>query len=74
MHYTRDLPEGHFRSYNKAHGIDSFMILPIRKHDLITGFVMVEWCDLDKIPDTFDEVEETMKEHRSIVEVELLLR
>jgi hypothetical protein len=72
--YTRDLPEGHFRSYNKSHGIDAFMVLPIRKHDLITGFVMVEWCDLDKIPDTFDATNEVMKEFRSTIEVELLLR
>ena len=72
--YTRDLPEGHFRSYNKSHGIDAFMVLPIRKHDLITGFVMVEWCDLDKIPDTFDVTDEVMKEFRSTIEVELLLR
>jgi hypothetical protein len=72
--YTRDLPEGHFRSYNKSHGIDAFMVLPIRKHDLITGFVMVEWCDLDKIPDTFDVTDEVLKEFRSTIEVELLLR
>jgi hypothetical protein len=72
--YTRDLPEGHFRSYNKSHGIDAFMVLPIRKHDLITGFVMVEWCDLDKIPDTFDTTSEVLKEFRSTIEVELLLR
>jgi hypothetical protein len=71
---TRDLPEGHFRSYNKSHGIDAFMVLPIKKHDLITGFIMVEWCDLDKIPDEMDRVEETVREYRSTIEVELLLR
>ena len=72
--YTRDLPEGHFRSYNKAHGIDAFMVLPIHKHDLITGFVMVEWCDLDKIPDNTIMIENLMSEYRSTIEVELLLK
>jgi len=71
---TRDLPEGHFRSYNKSHGIDAFMVLPIKKHDLITGFIMVEWCDLDKIPEEMERVEETVREYRSTIEVELLLR
>ena len=73
--FTRDLPEGHFRSYNKGHGIDGFMVLPIRKNELITGFIMVEWCDLDKIPEEkVKEVEKTLKEYRSTIEVELLLR
>lgn len=74
LRFTKDLPEGHFRSYNKAHGIDAFMVLPIHKHDLITGFLMVEWCDLDKIPEHTSKVENYIDEYRSIIEVELLLK
>lgn len=72
--YTRDLPEGHFRSYNKSHGIDAFTVLPFYKHDLITGFIMIEWCDVGKIPDSFDETEAIVQEYRSTIELELLLR
>lgn len=71
--FIKELPEGHFRSYSKAHGIDAFAVLPIRKHDLITGFVMVEWCDSDKISANIGGVEKIMREYRSTVEVELLL-
>jgi hypothetical protein len=74
MWYTRDLPEGHFRSYCKSHGIDAFSVLPIRKHELITGFLLIQWCDLDKVPTNFDATEDILREYRSTVEVELLLR
>jgi hypothetical protein len=72
--FTKDLPEGNFRSYYKSHGIDAFAILPVRKDELFTGFVMVEWCDIDKVPQDLAEAKAIAEEYRSAIEVEMLLR
>jgi len=72
--FSKDLPEGHFRSWCKSHGIDALLVLPIRKDELYIGFVMLEWCDVDKIPQNLDSVRKITEEMRASIEVEMLLR
>jgi len=72
--FAKDLPEGHFRSYCRSHGVDAVLLLPIRKDELYTGFVMLEWCDVDKIPQDLNKVKDIAEHHRASIEVEMLLR
>lgn len=72
--FTKDLPEGHFRSYCKSHGVDAVLLMPLHKDELYTGFVMLEWCDVDKIPQDLNKVKEIAEHHRAAIEVEMLLR
>lgn len=72
--FTRDLPDGHFKSYYKSHGIDAFNILPIRKDELYIGFLMAEWSDIDKVPSDIEIPKKVIEEYRSSIEVEMLIR
>ena len=71
--FVKDLPEGLYRSYCRSHGIDAILVLPIRKDELYTGSLIVEWCDIDKVPQDLETVKKVAEEHRTKIEVEMLL-
>lgn len=72
--FTKDLPLCHYQAYCRSHGVDAILILPIRREELYIGFLLVEWCDVDKIPQDLERVKKIAEEHRAAIEVEMLLR
>lgn len=71
--FVKDLPLGQYRSYCRSHGIDALIVMPIRKDELYTGFMMIEWCDIDKVPQDLERVKQIAEDHRIKIEVEMLL-
>jgi hypothetical protein len=48
IHYTSDLPENYVKQYLESRNVEAFSVLPIRINNMITGFVMNQWCSGNK--------------------------
>lgn len=44
VHYTADLPENYVKQYLESRNVEAFSVLPIKINNLITGFIMNQWC------------------------------
>jgi hypothetical protein len=74
LHWAMDTRDGYFRSYINANGIAAYSVLPIMKGDLFIGFIILEWFDADKTPSKDSPLEETFRQLRDHIELELALR
>jgi hypothetical protein len=48
IHYTVDLKENYVKQYLESRNVEAFSVLPIKINNIITGFVMVQWCSGQK--------------------------
>mgnify|MGYP003641964803 CR=1 FL=1 len=71
-HVTR-LDDSYPKQHLDSSNVIAFSILPIRKDNMIVGYVMAQWCSWNKV-DTIDEelVEDWMNRSQSLIEVELI--
>lgn len=74
LHWSMDMKEGYFRSYNNANGIAAYSVLPIMKGDLYIGFIILEWFGAEKTPSKQDSFENIFTQARDYIELELALR
>jgi len=74
LHWSMDMKEGYFRSYNNANGIMAYSVLPIMKEDLCIGFIVLEWFNAEKTPSKQDTFEIIFAQAREYIELELALR
>jgi hypothetical protein len=74
LHWSMDMREGYFRSYNNANGITAYSVLPIMKGDLYIGFITLEWFGAEKTPSRQDSFELVFSQAKDYIELELALR
>jgi hypothetical protein len=55
VRYLQDLKDSYVKQYFESRNVEAFSVLPIRINNLITGFVLVQWCN-SKIVDSLDNV------------------
>jgi hypothetical protein len=55
VRYLQDLKDSYVKQYFESRNVEAFSVLPIRINNLITGFVLVQWCS-SKIVDSLDNV------------------
>ena len=55
IRYIQDFKESYVKQYFESRNVEAFSVLPIRINNLITGFVLVQWCN-SKIVDNLDNM------------------
>lgn len=55
IRYTVDLKDSYVKQYLESRNIEAFSVLPIKINNLITGFVVNQWCSSAKI-DAIDDI------------------
>lgn len=74
LHWSMDMKEGYFRSYNNANGITAYSVLPIMKGDLYIGFIILEWFGAERTPSKQESFGAVFRQARDYIELELALR
>jgi hypothetical protein len=56
IRYTADLKESYVKQYFESRNTEAFSVLPIKINNMITGFVINQWCSSAKL-DAIDDVQ-----------------
>jgi hypothetical protein len=75
VRYLQDLKDSYAKQYFESRNVEAFSVLPIKLNNLITGFVLVQWCN-SKIVDNLDEtyISGEMRKITNSVTVQLSLQ
>jgi len=55
IRYPADLKDSYVKQYFESRNVEAFSLLPVKINNMITGFVLVQWCN-SKIVDGLDNV------------------
>ena len=55
VRYTSDLKDSYVKQYFESRNVEAFCILPIKINNIITGFILNQWCNSIKV-DNIDTV------------------
>lgn len=73
IHYVTDQKDSYFKQFFESRNIEAFSVLPLKVKNQITGFLLVQWCNSNKI----DNIEPVFIGHqvekiRNSIQVQLL--
>lgn len=71
IHLVRALADSTLKTYCKSTGTEAFAVLPIRKNNLVIGFIGMDWLDEELTPNRPLEFGEIFKENRALIELQL---
>ena len=71
IHLTMNLPDSTLKTYCRSKGTEAFAILPIRKDNLLIGFINIDWLDAEEIPNKPIEFSAIFEEYRGYIELQL---
>jgi len=75
IRYTVDLQQSYVKQYLEARNVEAFCVLPIRINNVITGFVLVQWCNAVKAETVNqEEVSNYIKKATNSITVQLSLQ
>ena len=73
LHYVNKMEDSYAKQHMESGNVIAFAVLPIRRNNMIMGYVMTQWCSWNKVDDIDEElVEDWMNRSQSLVEVELI--
>lgn len=71
IHLTKNLSDSTLKTYCRSKGTEAFAILPIRKDNLVIGFINIDWLDEEEIPKMPMEFGSKFEEYRGYIELQL---
>ena len=71
IHLVKNLADSTLKTYCKSTGTEAFSVLPIRKNNLVIGFIGMDWLDEELTPNKPLEFGSIFRENRSFVELHL---
>lgn len=71
IHLVRNLADSTMKTYCKSTGTEAFAVLPIRKDNLVIGFVCMDWLDEALTPNKPMEFGSIFSENRGFIEIHL---
>lgn len=69
---TEKLKDTFFKSYKENHNVKAFAIYPFSKNNLTVGFVILEWSDIDKVPEDNKDFQTMFKKYTNLIEVKIV--
>jgi len=75
IHFTVDLKDSYFKQFFESRNIQAFSVLPIYTKNMLTGFLLTQWCNLEKAENVEPVfVEHQMQKMRNAIQVQLGLQ
>jgi hypothetical protein len=72
IQYVGDMPHSFCKQFFEDNNVEGFSVLPIKIKNQITGFVLVQWCSINKLEALVSEdIKECVQDARSAIEVQL---
>jgi len=71
IHFTKNLTDSTLKTYCRSKGTEAFAILPIRKDNLLIGFINIDWLDAEEVPNKPLEFANVFEEYRGYIELQL---
>jgi hypothetical protein len=72
IQYVGDMPHSFCKQFFEDNNVEGFSVLPIKIKNQITGFVLVQWCNINKLEALVSEdIKECVQDARSAIEVQL---
>ena len=73
LQYVNKMEDSYAKQHLESGNVIAFSILPIRRDNMIVGYIMNQWCSWNKVDDIDDElIEDWMNRSQSLIEVELI--
>lgn len=73
LQYVNKMEDSYAKQHLESGNVVAFSVLPIRSNNMITGYIMNEWCSWNKVDDIDEElIEDWMNRSQSLIEVELI--
>ena len=73
LQYVTKMEDSYPKQHLESSNVIAFSALPIRRNNMIVGYVMTQWCSWNKVDDIDEElVEDWMNRSQSLIEVELI--
>jgi transcriptional regulator with GAF, ATPase, and Fis domain len=61
MHFTSSEREGFHKSFMEISNVNSFMVLPVKYKNNISGYLMLQWCSPTKTKKALNNIVDTSK-------------
>lgn len=71
IHLTKNLSDSTLKTYCRSKGTEAFAILPVRKDNLVIGFINIDWLDEEETPKMPMEFASLFEEYRGYIELQL---
>ena len=73
LQYVNKMEDTYAKQHMESGNVIAFAVLPIRRNNMIMGYIMGQWCSWNKVDDIDEElVEDWMNRSQSLIEVELI--
>jgi len=73
LQYVNKMEDSYAKQHLESGNVIAFSALPIRRDNMITGYIMNQWCSWNKVDDVDEElIEDWMNRSQSLIEVELI--
>lgn len=71
IHLVRNLADSTLKTYCRSKGTEAFSILPVKKDNLVIGFINLDWLDEELVPNKPLDFASVFTEHRGFIELQL---
>lgn len=71
IHFTKNLTDSTLKTYCRSKGTEAFSILPIRKDNMLIGFINIDWLDEEEVPNKPLDFANVFEEYRGYIELQL---
>ena len=71
IHFTKNLTDSTLKTYCRSKGTEAFSILPIRKDNMLIGFINIDWLDAEEVPNKPLDFANVFEEYRGYIELQL---
>lgn len=71
IHLVRNLADSTLKTYCRSKGTEAFSILPVKKDNLVIGFINLDWLDEELVPNKPLDFASVFMEHRGFIELQL---
>jgi hypothetical protein len=71
IHFTKNLTDSTLKTYCRSKGTEAFSILPIRKDNMLIGFINIDWLDAEEVPNKPLDFANVFEEYRGYIELKL---
>ena len=73
LQYVNKMEDSYARQHLESGNVIALSVLPIRRNNMIVGYIMNQWCSWNKVDDIDEElIEDWMNRSQSLIEVELI--
>ena len=73
LQFVNKMEDSYAKQHLESSNVIAFSVLPIRRNNMITGYIMNQWCSWNKVETIEEElVEDWMNRSQSLIEVELI--